>query len=314
MWTQLRFANVGNQFTTVSVYLGTQLLGSYGLNPSESLRWDYPGVNGGPLRVVSSDWVPIIAAERILYSDKSGAATSYYELMGYPANQLAGEYWIPWYNNVNMWTQLRLANVGSQATTVSVYLGTTLLGSYSLKPSESQRADYPGVNGGPLRIVGSNNVPILAAERVIYSTNSNSTSYSELMAIPGTQLSSEYYFPSYSYPDSGTWSQLRVANPSASVATTVQVYLGGVLKGSYALGPASSLRLDYQGADSGPLRVVSSGNVPIIAAERVIQSVNGVQTSYSEITGLPASQLTTTYWFPWYNNANLNTQLRLAAP
>jgi hypothetical protein len=95
----------------------------------------------------------------------------------------------------------------------------------------------------------------------------------------------------------------------------VEVYLGGVLKGSYALGPASSLRLDYLGADSGPLRVVSTNaSVSILAAMRVIQSVNGVQTSYSEITGLPASQLTTTYWFPWYNNVNFDTQLRIGVP
>jgi len=39
-----------------------------------------------------------------------------------------------------------------------------------------------------------------------------------------------------------------------------------------------------------------------------------VQTGYSEITGLQASRLTTAYWFPWYNNFNLDTQLRIAVP
>jgi hypothetical protein len=29
---------------------------------------------------------------------------------------------------------------------------------------------------------------------------------------------------------------------------------------------------------------------------------------------LPASQLTTTYWFPWYNNVNFDTQLRIGVP
>ena len=320
MWTQMRFANAGSQFTTVSVYLGNTLLGSYGLNPAASTRVDYPGVNGGPLRVVSSGGVPIIAAERILYSEGNGSVqngthTSYYELMGYPANRLTSEYWIPWYNNVNMWTQLRFANPGSQFTTVRVYLGNSLLGTYPLNPAASTRADYPSVNGGPLRIVSDNNVPIIAAERVIYSVNGNHTSYSELMAIPASQVSGEYYFPSYSYPDSNTWSQLRFANPSATLSTTVQVYLGGSLLGSYGLNPASSIRVDYPGSDSGPLRVVSTNaSVPILAAMRVIQSVNGEQTSYSEITGLPASQLSSSYWFPWYNNLNFDTQLRIGVP
>jgi hypothetical protein len=320
MWTQLRFANTSaSQSTTVSVYLGTTLLGSYPLGPLQSLRWDYPGVNGGPLKVVSSGGVPIIAAERIIYSDgngsvQNGSHTSYYELMGYPANQLASEYWIPWYNNVNMWTQLRFANPGTSGTTVKVYLGTSLLGSYSLGAAASLRVDYQGVNGGPLRIVSSGGVPILAAERVIQSVNGAHTSYSELMAIPSNQLSAEYWFPSYTYPDSGTWSQVRIANPSSTSSTTVNVYLAGNLLGSYPLNPSQSLRVDYPEVSGGPLKIVSSNNMPIIAAVRVIQSVNGVQTSYSEITGLPANQLTSTFWFPWYNNVNLDSQLTIAVP
>ena len=63
------------------------------------------------------------------------------------------------------------------------------------------------------------------------------------------------------------------------------------------------------------VRVVSTnGSVKIIAAMRVIQQVGGVQTSYSEIAGLPASRLSTGYWFPWYNNVNFDTQLRIAVP
>jgi hypothetical protein len=320
MWSQLRFGNPNAvDSTTVSVYLGTSLLGSYPLGPSQSMRIDYPGVNGGPIRVVSSGGVPIIAAERIIYSDGNGSVqngnhTSYYELMGFPGNQLTTEYWIPWYNNGNMWAQLRFANPSTvDSTTVSVYLGPTLLGSFMLGPSESTRVDFPGV-----RIVSSGGVPIIAAERIIYSEGGvhtgTHTSYSELMAIPGNQLTSSYWFPSYSYPDGDTWSQLRFGNPSASLSTTVEVHLGGALMGTYALGPSESLRIDYLGQDNGPLEVSSTDDLPIIAAVRVIQKVAGVQTSYSELTGYPGDQLASTYWFPWYNNGNFDTQLRMAVP
>jgi hypothetical protein len=52
----------------------------------------------------------------------------------------------------------------------------------------------------------------------------------------------------------------------------------------------------------------------IVVAERVIYKVNGVPTSFSEMMGLPANQLDTTYWLPWYNNIDLNTQLRFGVP
>jgi len=64
--------------------------------------------------------------------------------------------------------------------------------------------------------------------------------------------------------------------------------------------------------NGGPVKIVS--NVPIVAAERVIYKVNGINTSFSEMMGLPANQLDTTYWLPWYNNVDLITQLRFGVP
>jgi hypothetical protein len=55
-------------------------------------------------------------------------------------------------------------------------------------------------------------------------------------------------------------------------------------------------------------------NVKVIAAERVIYRVNGVNTSYSEMVALPNGQLSTIYWLPWYNNKGLNTQLWMSVP
>ena len=46
----------------------------------------------------------------------------------------------------------------------------------------------------------------------------------------------------------------------------------------------------------------------------MIQKVNNTPTSFSEMLGLPNSQLSTTYWLPWYNNLDLLTELRFGAP
>jgi hypothetical protein len=55
----------------------------------------------------------------------------------------------------------------------------------------------------------------------------------------------------------------------------------------------------------------------IIAAMRVIWQEPGQRTSYSEMMGLPVEQLSTEYWFPWYNNAapgSLDMGFRVGVP
>jgi hypothetical protein len=46
----------------------------------------------------------------------------------------------------------------------------------------------------------------------------------------------------------------------------------------------------------------------------VIYKINGASTSFSEMMGLPNGLLDARYWMPWYNNVDLDTQLRFALP
>jgi hypothetical protein len=66
------------------------------------------------------------------------------------------------------------------------------------------------------------------------------------------------------------------------------------------------------GVNNGPVKIESTQN--IVAAERVIYKVNGVNTSFSEMMGLSNSVLNARYWLPWYNNVDLDTQLRFGVP
>src|SRR6185503_13259956 len=95
---------------------------------------------------------------------------------------------------------------------------------------------------------------------------------------------------------------------TTSIAT-VHVFIGGVeMTGSpFTLAPGESTRQSFA-VNNGPVQIVSDQN--IVAAERVIYKVNGVNTSFSEMMALPNSQLDTIYWLPWYNNVDLDTQLR----
>jgi len=82
------------------------------------------------------------------------------------------------------------------------------------------------------------------------------------------------------------------------------------------------MRVAYGSLDSGPVEIESSGSVPILAAMRIVLKTTPGLASYSEFMGLsvgaplglPGNQLSDTYWFPWYNNVGLDSQLRFGVP
>jgi hypothetical protein len=182
-------------------------------------------------------------------------------------------------------------------------------GPFVLAPGASLRKSFPGINGGPVKIVSTQN--IVAAERVIYKVNGVNTSFSEMMGLPASQLNTTYWLPWYDNVNVDT--QLRFANVGGSTAS-VRVFIGGVeMAGSpFSLAVNESLRKSFPGINGGPVKIVSTQNV--VVGERVIQKVNNTPTSFSEMLGLPANQLNTTYWLPWYNNLDLLTELRFGAP
>jgi hypothetical protein len=294
MDSQLRVSNVGGSNTTITVYLGTTQIDSYSLAAGGATKKNYTGRNGGPLRVTSSA-SNILTTIRVLYGNNS-----YSELMGFPANQLAKEYLFPYYNNVAMDSQLRVSNVGGADTTIKVYLGTTQIDSYSLAAGGATRKNYTGRNSGPLRVTSSAS-NILTTVRVLY----NSNSYSELMGFPTDQLEQDYWYPVYD--NVAVDSQLRVSNVGSNV-TTITVYAGGTQIDSYSLNAGAATRKNYP-KNIGPLHVVSSTQ-PILTTVRTLYA----GSSYYEMTGLPDSQLSTQYFFPWYNNAAMSSELRLALP
>jgi len=307
--SQLRFGNVGTASTDVTVTVGGVLKGTYTLAPNASQRVSYVGLNDGPVKV-ESNGQPIIASLRVAYFNGS-AWTSFSEMMGLPSGQLTTSYSFPWYNNVDLNSQLRFGNVGVASTDVTVTVGGIPQGTYTLAPNQSKRVSYAGLNNGPVVIQSSGGVPIIASERVAYFNGSVWTDYSEMMGLPTAVLSTSYSFPVYNNLNLNT--QLRFGNVGAS-STTVTVTIGGVLKGSYVLAPSQSQRVSYAGFNSGPGVIQSSGGVKIIASERVAYFNGSVWTSFAEMMGLPVEQLTTTYLFPWYNNMDLNTQMRFGVP
>jgi uncharacterized protein YcfL len=324
--TQLRLGNVTNQTATVRIWIGGQekttgcvpspsnVTYPYVLGPGQSLRVICPGVNSGPVQIISDQ--NIVAAQRVIYK-VNGAPTSFSEMMALPNGQLDKSYWLPWYNNVNLDSQLRFGNVGNTNATVHLLIGGVEKTSgclpssspYTLGKGESLRVNCAGLNSGPVQIVSDQN--IVAAERVIYRVNGRPTSFSEMMALPDHQLNTTYWLPWYD--DVALDTQLRFANVSGSPAQ-VHVYIGAIeMMGSpFTLLKDQSTRVSFTGINNGPVKIVSDQN--IVAGERLIYKVNGTPASFSEMMAVPNSQLNATFWLPWYNNIDLDTQLRLSVP
>ena len=288
------------------------LAAMFPLYSGASGRQSIPGANNGPVQVVNLDGNPIIAAERVIFT-VNGVRTSFTEMMGLPDSLVETTYWLPWYNNVDLDSQLRIANVSGSQASVTVFIGGTQMAGtpFNLAIGGSTRISFTGVNDGPVKIVSTQ--PIVAAERVIYTVNGVRTSFSELMALPDSQLSSTYWIPWYDNVNTDT--QLRIANATNTQASVTITIAGQAVPGSpFNLAGNSSTRLSFAGVNNGAVKIVSTQ--PIIAAERVIFSTgtptNNVRTSYSEMMALPNGQVNTTQWLPWYNNADLSTELRIA--
>ena len=278
----------------VNVLIGGTQRGAYTLLPGSSTRQNYAGVDSGPVRVVNTGGTPIISAIRSAWA-VNGVTTSFSQLMGLPLEQLSDTYVFPGYNNVTLNDQLRIANVDTVPTTVTVTIGGTLRGTYPLAAGAAVRINYPGLDSGPVVVQGTSGVKIISSIREAWAVNGVTKSFVQLMGLPAGQLSNKYVFPAYNNVSLNE--QLRIGNVDPTQSTSVTVTIGGNLKGTYPLGPGQAVRINYPGLDSGPVIVEGATGVNIISSIRSAWAVNGVTTSFSQLMGMPAEQLSDKYVF-----------------
>ncbi len=302
------------EYTNIKVDVAGINMDNYYIPPQTGQRHGF-AVDDGPVQISNLENENILTALRIIWKEQ-GVRTSYSEMMGLPKEQLSTEYWFPWYNNLDtasMDQGFRIANLDiTSSHTIRVFVGGAQVGTdIILGRSAGTRVSYPA-NNGPVHIVcvdctGSDR--ILAALRVIWKEPGQRYSYSEMMGLPKEQLSTEYWFPWYNNLDTASMDQgFRIANVD-NTAHTIQVFVGGTQVGTNInLGGGASTRVSYP-VNNGPVRIycatcnINDTSDRIIATLRVIwQEPEIGRSSYSEMMGLPKEQLSTEYWFPWYNN------------
>ena len=298
-------------FYNIDVTMNTVRKGTYNLPDGEVRKQSYASVNTGPVLLTTLLQEQLISSMRVIYT-LNGKNKSYSEMMGFPAEQAAEDYYFPWYttsSSIN--SQLRIVNVGNQTTTAVVKINGVTKGSYSLDEGKSKLVVYSGVNSGPVSVHSTiGGVKLVVSMRVLYKYSGAVTSYSEMMGYPGDQLTNDYWFPWYKTA-SGLTSQLRIANVG-STSATVKVCLegtstdcsDGTIKATYTLAAGARVQVPvFTNTNKGPVRVYSTDtSADIVASMKQTYKVSGIPQSYSEMMGYPADQLATEYQFPWYTN------------
>lgn len=280
-------------------------------------RWI--GLQRGPVRVVSTNGVPIFTSQRVFTSTNN----AFDEKLGYPANQFTTEYWFPWYDDVNMTNHILVGNTSSsQTASVQIFIGGVLRGTYNIPANGVLQQRYPGLIGGPVQVRSTNGVNIVVSQKSVSGTKK---SYNEVMGYPYNQFTNTYWFPWYDhgYPNvigsnMRTW--ILVGNPSTTQTANVQIYIGGVLMEdstsqttpkptTFTIPPRGNITPRWIGLQGGPVQIVS--NIPIFASERVFTVPNSI---FNEAMGIPGNQLTSEYWYPWYDSQYMNNFLLVSKP
>ena len=165
--------------------------------------------------------------------------------------------------------------------------------------------NFPGTFNGPVEVRSTNGQNIFASERALYGS-----SFTETLGIPDNQLTTKYWFPWYDNVNMQTW--ISVGAPSTNTqAANVDIYIGGVKvnASSYSIPAGGRVTPNFPGTFNGPVEVRSTNGQNIIASERVLYG-----NSFAETGGTPDNQLTTQYWFPWYDGQTMRTWISIGVP
>ncbi len=265
--------NMGSASTNVQVYIAGALKGTYDLSPGGRITPEYPGTVGGPVKVISANGQPLIVSQRVIYQ------SAFSETVGEPEKSLAADYFFPWYDLTSDMAGdwILIGNQDSAAADVDIYIAGRKMGSYTVPPGGRITLSYPGVMGGPVRIVSTNSKKLIVSQRTLFGA-----SFEEVPGLTAADAGTDLWFTWYdsTAADSMRGNWVLVTN-GGSAAAHVDIYINGALKQQAWIPAGGNLPLSYPETMGGPVRVISTNGQPLYASQRVIY-----KNSFNEIAGL----------------------------
>jgi len=242
----------GSETASVDLYVASDLRGHLDVQPGQAAATNFPGVVGGPLRVRSS--IPVFASQRVVgFGD-------FTEIIGLPSWYTFTETWFTWYDMRSAsWDAIHFLNPGGDTATVSIFIAGTLRGTVSLAQGAADFATFPGVVGGPVRIVSDQ--PIWVTQRII-----GWNGWKEVFGVPTTLATTSWYFTWYDMKGA-SWDAIHLLNPGGTDAN-VQIYIAGKARQSMKVSSGGAAYATYPGEMNGPIVIVS--DQPIIVSQRIV--------------------------------------------
>ncbi|MBT7081947.1 MAG: hypothetical protein HN929_10900 [Chloroflexi bacterium] len=185
----------------VTVTIGGTPKGIYPMLTGESQVLRYPV--DGAVEISSSNGANIIASlNQFRRLNNTGPYTGVAQSMALPDDNISNIYVMPRYdysNPAQLYDAVLLANVDTVSRDITVTIGGTEMGTYTLGPSGSVFKLYPGVADGPLVVSSDAGAKIIASLYELRREKSGVgwNGQSEMMGLPSSQLSDKYLIPIY---------------------------------------------------------------------------------------------------------------------
>lgn len=216
--SEILIVNRGAGEAFVSIFMGGQEKWRGNIPEGGKEALELPETVGGPLKAVCPTGQELEVTHLV-----SGPGFES-ETVAVPKEELEPVSVLPWFDPSPAGGagsgRLVIANTGEAEAEVDIYQGDpessdSLKGHYSIKPDSAAVTKLPDA-GGPVKVVSTNNQPIMVSQRVLFKD-----SFREIVAPGLSRLATSYLLPQEKDPPSEeevTSSRILVGNPSAKDA------------------------------------------------------------------------------------------------
>jgi len=280
----------------------------------------YNGVLGGPVNAASMTSDKGIVSQRILWP-KGGSSME--EVLGQDVEKLSDHFYWTWYDqqSAGFKNWVLVANPNPFPVYYDLWIaGTLKVSAQVIQPGANSTPQFAGIIGGPVEVKAYNTATrsapatVMASQRVLMNAD---RAFNEVPGIPAGELSSDYYWTWYDQQSAGALNWILIANPrTAATNIYYKVFIRGVVQddGSPPAGtckgpitPANWRAPQFNGTKEGPVEVQTFSDASCTAAANAIATqrvtwANGL--SFEEVPGFPASSLTSTYHWTWYDQVS----------
>lgn len=255
-----------------------------------------------------------------------------------PAWQPLPNYHWTWYDDIggNNWVLMGNPASASQGLTYQLSIGginrdLSAFSNGAVAPGASI-TPYYGDMGGPVVATSSTGGRGIVSQRILWPRGGSSLE--EVLGTDRGKLSSNFFWTWYDQLSSGYQNWIMIANPSATETVRAEVLIAGqpmqnrlnpaspdYLQYYFEIAPGANVTPTFPGIQNGPVEVrayKADGlwNTPadrrvVMASQRVL-SGNG--SAFNEAVGVPAEELVSDYYWPWYDDVNGLNWLMMSNP